>query len=198
MSIPGEKISQLFNAATLTGTEPVPVVQGGVTVQTSTASIAALGRFATQMASTLTGNPTGSPAPPSAITLGANLSFAGTVLNAAGGGGGGALAFSNIATATLSATQNNVALASGINWLQWTAASGGSTVTGLSATNATAGALVYVRNYSTTDTITFPHLSGSSSAGNLFSCPQGVSNILGALSGMFLIYDLANTIWTLA
>jgi hypothetical protein len=198
MSIPGEKISQLFNAATLTGTEPVPVVQGGVTVQTSTASIAALGRFATQMASTLTGNPTGSPAPPSAITLGANLSFAGAVLNAAGGGGGGAPAFSNIATAALSTTQDNVALASGINWLQWTAASGGSTVTGLSATNATPGALVYVRNYSTTDTITFAHLSGSSSAGNLFSCPQGVSDILAPLSGMFLIYDLTNAVWTLA
>jgi hypothetical protein len=197
MSLPGKRISDLSGATVLTGAELVPVDQGLVTVQTSTGSIAALSRVA-QAASTLTGNPTGSPALPSAITLGANLSFAGTVLNAAGGGGGGAPAFSNIATATLSTTQNNVALASGINWLKWTAASGGSTVTGLSATNATPGALVYVRNYSTTDTITFAHLSGSSSAGNLFSCPQGVSDILAPLSGMFLIYDLTNTVWTIA
>jgi hypothetical protein len=40
-------------------------------------------------ASTLFGNPTGSAAAPSEITLGTNLSFAGTVLNAAGGGSTG-------------------------------------------------------------------------------------------------------------
>ena len=40
-------------------------------------------------ASVLLGNPTGSPAAPSEITLGTNLSFAGSVLNATGGGGAG-------------------------------------------------------------------------------------------------------------
>ena len=38
---------------------------------------------------TLLGNPTGSAAAPSEITLGTNLSFAGSVLNATGGGGSG-------------------------------------------------------------------------------------------------------------
>lgn len=40
-----------------------------------------------ESATTLLGNPTGSPAAPSEITLGTNLSFAGTVLNASGGSG---------------------------------------------------------------------------------------------------------------
>jgi hypothetical protein len=39
-----------------------------------------------ETASTLLGNPTGSPAAPSEITLGTNLSFSGSVLNATGGG----------------------------------------------------------------------------------------------------------------
>jgi hypothetical protein len=42
-------------------------------------------------ANTLLGNPTGSSAAPTPITLGTNLSFSGGVLNAAGGGGGGSL-----------------------------------------------------------------------------------------------------------
>ena len=44
-------------------------------------------------AARLLGNPTGSAAAPSEITLGTGLSFAGTVLNATGGGGGGAATF---------------------------------------------------------------------------------------------------------
>ena len=59
---------------------------GTATIQPASITLAKQAAFA---ASALMGNPTGSPATPSAITLGANLSFAGSVLSAAGGTPGG-------------------------------------------------------------------------------------------------------------
>jgi hypothetical protein len=49
-------------------------------------SLIAYAKLQNETASTLLGNPTGSAAAPSEITLGTNLSFSGSVLNAAGGG----------------------------------------------------------------------------------------------------------------
>ena len=56
------------------------------TTGTGVLSIAAVSDLPALIASSLMGNPTGSSAAPSAITLGTNLSFAGSVLNATGGG----------------------------------------------------------------------------------------------------------------
>jgi hypothetical protein len=66
---------------------------GDVTTSGAAATIAnsavTLAKMQNRAASTLLGNPTGSAAAPSEITLGTNLSFAGSVLNAAGGGASG-------------------------------------------------------------------------------------------------------------
>ena len=62
--------------ATLTSTGVLTVGAGAIT----------LAKQANFAASSLMGNPTGSGAAPSAITLGANLSFSGTTLVASGGG----------------------------------------------------------------------------------------------------------------
>jgi hypothetical protein len=94
--------NQLSAAAPQTGTEAIAEDQGtctGCTVRTSPAQLAtytlnnipagiiALSKLATQAALTLVGNPSGGYASPVAITLGTNLSFSGTTLNATGGGG---------------------------------------------------------------------------------------------------------------
>lgn len=49
-----------------------------------------------------------------------------------------------------------------------TPASGGSTITGLSGTGTPDNWSILISNASATDVLYFPHLSGSSSAGNLF------------------------------
>ena len=65
-----------------------PTFTGTVTLPNGTVTLAEQANFA---ASSLMGNPTGSSAAPSAITLGANLSFSGTTLVAASVGGGMAI-----------------------------------------------------------------------------------------------------------
>ena len=73
-------------------------------------------------------------------------------------------------SATLGATQNNLAVSGftiNTTRLLLTAASGGSTVTGIAG--GFDGMKVTVINPSTTDSIYFSHLSGSSSAANQFS-----------------------------
>jgi hypothetical protein len=67
-------------------------------------------RLGTIPASTLLGNPTGSTATPSTITLGAGLSFSGTTITASGGGGGNTIytgdgAISGARVVTLGANQ---------------------------------------------------------------------------------------------
>lgn len=122
------------------------------------------------------------------------------VFSSSGGGGGGGTApvFTNSVTATLAASQNDYSptgyVAGTTNRMLLAAASGGSTITGLGA--ATDGWTVYVRNTSATDNITFAHLSGSSTAANQFSCPQGVSAILAPLTGLLLTY--VSNVWTFA
>jgi hypothetical protein len=77
-----------------------------------------------------------------------------------------------------------------------TAAAGGTTVNGLSATAVADNHRIYWRNQSTTDNTTFAHLAGGQTAGNQFSCPGGVAAILPPLTGAWLIY-LVN-IWCFA
>lgn len=55
------------------------------------------------------------------------------------------------------------------NRLVLAAAAGGSTITGLSATGVPDGFTLIWENSSTTDSLTFPHLSASSLAANRFS-----------------------------
>lgn len=119
--------------------------------------------------------------------------FNGTTWNsypAGGTGGGGAPTFASSVTATLAASQNNYSptgyVGGTTNRMLLAAASGGSTITGLVA--ATDGWTLYMVNTSTTDSITLTHLSASSSAGNKFSCPQGVSAILAPLASTLLTY----------
>ena len=76
-----------YTVAQVTGAAPLasPTFTGTVTLPAGTVSLAQQANFP---AARLMGNPTGSAAAPSAISLGTNLSFAGSVLNATGGGGG--------------------------------------------------------------------------------------------------------------
>jgi hypothetical protein len=111
---------------------------------------------------------------------------------------GSAPAFKSSVTATLAASQNNYSptgyVGGTTNRMLLAAASGGSTITGLVA--GADGWTVYVRNTSTTDNITFSHLSGSSTGTNQFSCPQGVAAILAPLTGLLLTY--VSNVWTFA
>ena len=63
------KISELPSAATLSGSELLPVVQGGVTSRVSASNIAALGGLAPVANLTILGNNTGSTATPVALTV---------------------------------------------------------------------------------------------------------------------------------
>ena len=115
-----------------------------------------------------------------------------------GSGGSGAPVFSNSVTASPGTTVNNYSptgyVGGTTNLLLFAAASGGTTITGLAA--ATNGWTVYLRNTSTTDSITLANLSGSSSAANQFSLPQGVSSIIAPTTGLFLVY--VTNQWTIA
>lgn len=112
-----------------------------------------------------------------------------------GGGGGTAPAFkSSVTDASPGASANNYSptgYSGGVtNRLLVNAAP--TTLTGLVA--ATDGWVLYLRNTSTTNALTLAHMSGSSSAANQFSCPQGVNAILAPLTGVQLIY--VTNVWT--
>jgi hypothetical protein len=87
-----------------------------------TAAQPTIGNLANIAATTLVGNPTGSAAAPSALTLGTNLSFAGTVLNATGSVG--SVGLSVPAASILSVTGSPVT-GSGTIALATTGTSGG-------------------------------------------------------------------------
>ena len=102
--------------------------------------------------------------------------------------------FSASTSSTLTASQNNFALGAGINrWLA-TAASGGSSVTGIALASVSDGQSLLVRNVSATDSITFPHLSSSSTSTNQVSCPGGVAFLLPPLTNALLTY--ITNVWT--
>jgi len=101
-------------------------------------------------------------------------------------------------TATVASSVNNYSptgYSAGVtSRLILTPASGGSTITGLVA--GPDGFELTIVNASTTDAITFPHLSASSNAGSLFSCPQGVAATLAPLTNLVLQYCLTQWIFT--
>lgn len=104
---------------------------------------------------------------------------------------GGAAAYAASVSASLAASQNNYAptgFNATKNRLLLAAAGGGSSITGLSATGVADGASLLIRNTSATDSITFPHLSGSSSAANQFSCPNGADAVLQPLAATLVMY----------
>ena len=119
---------------------------------------------------------------------------AGGVFGGGGGGGGSsAPAFKNSVTDAAPGTNvNNYApagyVAGTTNRILVTAAVGGTTFTGLLA--ATNGWTVYIKNQSTTDNLSFLHLSGASLAANQFSCPQGVPVVLPPLTGGLFTYTV--------
>lgn len=94
-------------------------------------------------------------------------------------------------TASPAASQNNYAPAgfsATTTRLLLAAAAGGSTITGLLATGFADDARILVRNTSTTDSITFSHASGSSSAANRFSLSGAADAQLGPLTSALLVY----------
>lgn len=115
------------------------------------------------------------------------------------GGGSGTLYNSSV-SATLAASQNDYSpsgyLGGTTNRLLLTAASGGSTITGLNATGVPDGWPLLIVNQSTTDPISFAHLSGSSASGNKFSCANGSSALLSPLAAAFAIK--VSTVWKFA
>jgi hypothetical protein len=103
--------------------------------------------------------------------------------------------FSNSVTAALTASQSNMALAAGVNRALLGAAVGGSSVTGFALASVTDGAPLLVRNTSTTDPITIPHLSSASSAANQVSCPAGVAFEIPPQTNCLLSYIV--NVWTI-
>jgi hypothetical protein len=112
-------------------------------------------------------------------------------------GGGSAPVYSNVVSASPGTTQNNYAPAgfsatTGI--LVLTAASGGTTLTGLASTGFVNGQTLQIRNASTTDPINFTNLSGSSSATNQFSNSNSGTQVIPPNSSAILTY--LNSQWT--
>lgn len=98
------KISNLPVAGTLTGVEPVPLVQSGVTDQTTTQAIANLGKTLSTNSVLLGRGSAAAGGPAQEISLGAGLSMTGTVLSSSGGTGGGGDAFTNQPLSQFAAT----------------------------------------------------------------------------------------------
>lgn len=103
----------------------------------------------------------------------------------------GTPSFSSSVSASPAASVNNYAPAGWgptVTRLMLAAAAGGSTVTGLDATGVVDGTTRIVVNTSTTDSLTFPHLSGSSLAANRFSNAGAVAAQIAPLGAALLTY----------
>jgi hypothetical protein len=102
-------------------------------------------------------------------------------------------------SATVATTVNNFSpagyVAGTTNRLILTAASGGSTISGL--VGAVDGWQVRIYNPSTTDTLTFLNLSGLSTSTNQFQCANGQSQGIGPTSGALIEY-VSNVWWFLS
>lgn len=194
-----EKISQLPDAGAAIGTDQIPIARSGSNFALTMTEIAAFtggggGTGPTgptgPAGSAGSNGPTGPTGPAGTGSVGPTgpTGTAGTPggptgpTGPAGSAGGAAPVFATSSvTATLSTAQNNYQPAGWVattNRLLLAAAAGGSAVTGLQTAGVTDGYAVMIKNTSTTDVITFPHLSGSSSAGNQFSNSQGLTATL--------------------
>ena len=109
---------------------------------------------------------------------------------------GGGITVSSV-TATVASSVNNYSpagyVAGTTNRLLLTAASGGSTITGLVA--AVDGWQVRIYNLSTTDYLLFPNLSGLSISTNQFSCSMNANQFIQANSGALIEYIGATGNW---
>ncbi len=144
-------------------------------------------KMQTETASTLLGNPTGGSAVPSEITLGTNLSFSGSVLNATGGGGSTSRTDVNTSTTPINALTVSASL------IRLT---GSTTCTINGITAGTSAQLVTVYNESTA-VVTFTNQSGSASSGNKILTPNGGSFTLRPGGSISFIYDDSQTFWIL-
>lgn len=99
-------------------------------------------------------------------------------------------------TATVASSVNNYSpsgyVAGTTNRLILTPASGGSTITGLVA--AVDGWQIRIWNPSTTDSLQFAHLSGSSTGSNQFSCSLGSNQFIQPLSAAIVEYVGGSTL----
>lgn len=98
------------------------------------------------------------------------------------------------ATITLTTgNNNNVAIRGAVgnttSLITMTAASGGSTVTGMDATAMDDGDLFWIRNVSTTDNITLTNADSNSLAANRFSTQNASSLVLTPLTSAVVEYD---------
>ena len=82
------------------------------------------------------------------------------------------------------------------NKLILTPASGGTTITGIDASGCSDGFTMIIFNASSTDSITFSHLSGSSQTLNQISCANGAPATLAPLTGARITRLAAR--WTFA
>ena len=118
------------------------------------------------------------------------LEVVGGVLQVNGSAVAGTPLLATSVSATLSTSHNNYAptgyVAGTTNRLRLTAAAGGSSLTGLGA--AGDGFSLLVCNESSTDIITFAHLSSSSLAANRFACANAVDADLMPLACAMLVY----------
>jgi hypothetical protein len=166
----------VLNAAGGSGFTAGGDLSGTSSSQTIVAGAVTLAKQANFAASSLQGNATGSPAAPEAITLGTNLSFSGTVLNAASGVASLSSVSATLGTGPLNdlgTASDALAVAGWVggttNRLLLTPASGGSTVNGLLATGVSDGFVIPIFNQSLTDSLIFAHLAAGSTAANRFS-----------------------------
>jgi len=81
------------------------------------------------------------------------------------------------------------------NRLVLTPASGGSTITGLSAGGVPDGWQVTVVNASASDSVTFANQSGSSTTANQFFCPGAGNAVLGVQYSVVIEYVASLNAW---
>jgi hypothetical protein len=141
------------------------IAANAVTTTTIAANAVTYTKIQSETAATLLGNPTGSSAGPSEITLGTNLSFTGSVLNAAGG------AVSSVSnsdgTLTVSPTTGTI--------IASLALGNANTWTGQQTFNAVAGTVKYIVKNGVTESV--PAWQFQDSGGNVLGSLSAISGV---------------------
>ena len=163
------------------------VSTGATTIAASAVTLAKQANFA---ASSIMGNPTGSPAAPSAITLGANLSFSGTTLVATAGGGmtnpmttTGDIIYSTTTASpgapgrlAIGSTGNVLTVAGGIP--SWAAPATSGTVTSVGLSTNAGWLTVGSSPVTSSGTITL-NATTAQAANNVLATPDGTTGVVG-------------------